>query len=124
MSKPIRIGVFTLGNENVEVIADPERIDARVCLAPEDGPARMTIGIGCDSWGDVVERLVHEAMEMAMIRSECAFNPLQDDDEYSVANRLFVMDHSQFDMAARKVGYFIAAVLPDLSKVCEKRFRR
>ncbi len=109
-----RIGIYFLGRTEVEVFAR-EGNGGEFYFSPEKGHLpRMKIGMDYKDWGDVVEVVVHEAMEFCLdemrTRYECSNDITQDHAAY-----LFVFQHKDLSEACSRVGQFVAEVLPDLS---------
>ncbi len=109
------IGVFRLGHEQIEVFAR-EGIGGEFYTCPEDGKLpRIKVGFDL-CWKDVVSVLHHEAMEFAMMRLECRFNP-GSDFARDHSSYLFVMTHPQFSEAAARTAWFLADSLPRMGQV-------
>lgn len=114
--KQKRVGIYFLGRTEVEVFVR-EGTGGEFFFSPEKGHLpRMKIGMGYKDWGDVVEVVVHEAMEFCLDemrdRYDCSNDITQDHAAY-----LFVFRHNDLSEACSRVGQLIAGMLPDLTTV-------
>lgn len=116
------IGVYKNGSENVE-LAVHESNGGHFYSVPEDGGlSRITIGMDYQRWHDVVSTLLHEAIEMQLMRVGARFNPNPDYSRDS-ANWMFVMNHSQHSEVCARVAIFVTKCLPALA-TCWRKHRR
>ena len=121
--KRIHIGHYPLGPEAVLVILRND-LGGEIYFNSEQGlPPTIVVGGGYDKWNRVAECLHHEAMELAMARIGCRFEPAPD---YSQdhGSYLFCMTHAQFSEVSARVGSFIAMCLPDLAKQWDKHRKK
>lgn len=79
------------------------------CLC--EGVADMEIGVDC-YWHTVVETLLHESLELAMLLNN---NRLQRGQNVTCSDFCFFMEHEEFTRVAREAGHFIAEVLPQIA---------
>lgn len=113
------VGSYYLGPESVQLVLR-EGTGGEFWSAPEKGAcARIKVGADCSQWSRVVEVLLHEAMELAMMRIGARFEPAPD---YAAGHDsyLFMMDHPKFTEAAARAGGMMADSLPDLAKAWNK----
>jgi hypothetical protein len=122
VKKPYLVGTYTLGYDNVRVVADGDTYGdaAAVWYNPSDGGCEKIV-LKCKgrTWGDCVAGLLHEAMEAMIHRRGLGYSqshaPREVTDGY-----LFIMSHHEFDQLSDWVGPFLAACLPDFSEAWKK----
>lgn len=119
MKRPIKVGVYNLGSESVELVlreGNGANFDTR---SSRDGQADMTVieigGDGSTDWGEILSRLTYEAMELMAMRMGCRF---VSDPDYArdLCGYAFMMTHAQHSQLCGRVGYFLADCLPDLAR--------
>ena len=109
-----RIGIYHLGCEEAELfLRDGTGGDVELC--PGNGrPTKITLGGDYENWREIVDSLIHEVMELVMIREGLRFSP--DPNHCSdMSNFIFCMNHVQYTNTCARVGMFIAECLPDLA---------
>ena len=115
MKKPVLIGTYFLGHENVRVFLRPET-GGEFWFCPKDkGCATIYIGSAYDHWHNVVGVLMHEAVEFGFARIGTRFDASPSTTR-SHASYVFMMTHEQMEVMASSVGPFLADVMPDLEK--------
>lgn len=122
MKKPYLVGTYTLGYDNVRLVADGETdgCPAAGWFNPFDGGCEKIV-IRCNgkSWEDCVASLLHEAMESLMHKRGVGYSqshaPRETTDGY-----LFVISHHEFDQFSDWAGSFLAACLPDFWEAWKK----
>lgn len=113
------VGIYPLGHIDVEVVLR-EGSGAEYWSRPDKGHI-PTIKIGADQrqWGCIVECAMHEAMEFELTERMHRFIPCadlgRDNGVYS-----FHFSHAEFSDACNRVGFFLAACLPDLATAWKK----
>lgn len=115
MKKPILVGTYYLGHENVRIfLRSGNGGDFYFCPA-DKGSAMIQIGSEQDHWHRIVGVLVHEAMEFGFARTGVRFDPAPCTTT-SHASYVFMMTHEQMEVVASSIGPFLADCLPDLCK--------
>lgn len=108
------VGVFRLGDEFCELVLR-EGTGGEFYFTPGDGHVpRIEIGGDYDSWGRVVNCLVHESVEFSLARLKCRFLS-QDDNGDDAHGYLFVASHPDFSDACARAAIFITDALPPLA---------
>lgn len=113
------VSTFKLGFRFVRLFVETESENGSVIFLPADsGSARVTIGVNC-SWGTAVSVLLHELYEATLIDLNTRYGL---DPAYSneASDFMFLVSHNQLSEAHERVGYALAAVLPDFTKVYKK----
>jgi hypothetical protein len=118
-NKPIVIGTFRLGSVRVRLDADP-MLEGGEFNSME---ASITVGFNQNSWSEVVGILLHEALEMSLMRRGHKYRAVPVS-TYDSADCEFRFDHSQFGRACADVGAFMAEASPELFKVYHKLQRK
>lgn len=115
MRKPLLVGTFYYGFENVRVFfRNGSGGDFFFC--PSDkGCAIINIGWEQSSWSEIVEVMVHEAMEFGFARSGHRFdqNPTP---TRSHASYVFMFNHEEMELVASAMGSFLSQCLPEMAK--------
>lgn len=118
--KPIYLGTYKLGPENVRLEADFGSASSEVLIAPTDhGCARMVIGCN-DVWSRVVGGLLHEAIEFRLHRQRCAFERSHTL-TCEPSRYVFIISHVEHDEMARDVGDFMAVAFSALERAYNNR---
>lgn len=79
------------------------------------------IHIGIDqrsTWGEIVDTLLHESMEMAFIDMNLGYKKLRSVN--TTDHRFFLMSHQEFQDAASRAGSWVADVISPLRVEFEK----
>lgn len=77
------------------------------------------VGINQGStWGEVVDTLLHEAMEMAFIDMNLGYKKLRSVN--TTDHRFFLMSHQEFQDAVSRAGHWVADVISPLRVEFEK----
>ena len=109
------VGIYNIGFEQAQLVLR-EGDGGEFYLCPDVGRVpQIAIGADQELWQDVVDVLVHEVVEFAMLREGCRYSPAPDHAK-DHGSYLFVMTHSQFSSVAAKSGGYLTAALPDLAK--------
>lgn len=117
-----RVGTWALGLYPVELFANPNNEDGTFLHFPDDKvgpPIRMEVGIGQKHWHQVLEVLLHETIECAMVQIGVCWKPSPDFAQTS-SGYLFVMDHEQFANVAARCSTFVASAAPALKAIYDK----
>lgn len=111
-----KLGVFSLGHENVELFVDPRLgSGGQATLCPEEG-ALTSITVGPhDTLAEFVSTLLHEALELSLSREGCRFYSDRSSD--NAADCVFHADHQMFDRAVANSGSFLTEVFPKLVRL-------
>lgn len=118
----IRVGIFALGHQNVELFALTKEAGGYFYCRPDDTSlARIKVGIDTKYWDQVLSVLVHEAfeMEMSRIRARYQVSGVSGDS----ASYTFLFNHTEFCDLCESVGMFLSGALPALSKVYNKHYK-
>lgn len=109
------IGTYNLGFRKIKLFANTANSDGQVLIRDHT----MYVGVSNPKWSCVLEVLMHESFEAAMMDMHCRYLPSADQ---SIASDtfLFVMTHSQFGQVTAQASDFIAAAFPDLAKYYSK----
>ncbi len=95
---------------------------ARGQLLPKTGCGRMNIGMGYERWHDVLENLLHESFEMALIQVGGRFAK-EPDFSQSTGGFLFSLDHEQFQEVVARCAEFLSKAIPDLQRAFNAKRR-
>ena len=114
------VGLYQLGWDEVQIVLR-EGTGAEFFTCPGDGKCPcIKVGVGKkgqpESWPTVVSAMLHEAMELSLVRLDTRFahseRAVSCDHDF-----VFVHTHGQFSEACGRAGECLAACLPDLAKV-------
>ena len=113
------VGVYYIGYEQVELVLR-EDYGGEFYATPEVGKiARIKIGADYENFSEVVEVLLHEALEFVMFREGCRLEPsnnrTNDQGKY-----IFHMTHAEFADVSAKTAECLTDALPDLGKAWKK----
>lgn len=116
------IGVYDLGREYARLILRDGR-GAEFSTKPvKGGIPEITVGKD-GAWWEVVSWILHEAMELALLRQGCRYSP-----DHAISNDsnlyMFAADHTKFAECCAIAGGFIADALPDLQTAWRKAKKR
>jgi hypothetical protein len=112
-----RVGCYRLRGEYVELFGLTYSDGGESYLCPQEGRlARIKVGLK-QEWADTVGTLVHEALEMCLVRQNCVYQPTHSGAVTTSATCLYIVPHTALDEASEWVGIFLVTVLPDLKKV-------
>lgn len=117
----LSIGRFSLFHEAIEIYAWEDDSGGEYYLNPDPDRgkcARMRIGLN-QPWPQVVEVLLHEALEGVMHRRGWVFQGMHTLTP-DTSNRLFIFDHPQFTQLCGAVGPFMVEVMPCLKAAWDK----
>lgn len=116
MSKSL--GVYEMGYNRVEIEYDAKENGGSFTLLPK-GDRRVSVisvGLKHNRWQNVLDVLLHEAMELALYRANARFDPSQnvtgDHSKY-----LFCCNHPTFSDCCAVVAELITGCQRDLFKV-------
>lgn len=117
--KQVIIGTFDFGCEYVQLVLR-EGQGGEFYTKPEKGHIpRIKIGADYSRWHGVVQTLLHEAMELAMLRQDCRYEPdhriAQDTCAY-----VFMADHAKFSECCAVAGVLLADSLPTVAREWKK----
>lgn len=118
MPKPVKVGVYDLGSESVEIMARSGIGAEFTTRSDEQMMPLVTLGFD-NTWEGIVANITHELAELTAVRMNCRYH---DSVDYARDNgaRLFVYTHTQHSEVCARVGYFLAACYDDLSKAWKK----
>lgn len=117
--KPILIGVYQLGNTDVEVFGNTTDDVGELEFRPEPMRLpRVTIGLGCKSWPSVVSVLLHESFEFLMLQDNLSYDGVGRCG--STQNRMFIFNHGHYTDLCAQQADFLVKCLPDLARVWNK----
>jgi hypothetical protein len=125
--KAIFVGIFGMSGAWVALYALPGERGGSFDTAPlthlkQKMVPKITVGIGDREWWMVVETLLHEAAELALVMDGLRWQTA-DGLSRDHASYLFVLDHCQFCRMCARTADFITAALPELAKAY-KRWRK
>lgn len=110
-----RLGIFRLCHLNVEVIVWPHNVGAEFYYAPDrESVPRIKIGLCTTDPQDIVNGLMHEALEFAASLHRTRYaktGGCPGGDTY-----FFAMTHAEFTAVVYDASEFVAAVYPKLLK--------
>jgi hypothetical protein len=113
------VGNYFLGYESVRLVAREGTGASFYCYTSKGQTALIEVGMDDAGWVEVAGRLMHEAIEFALIRAHARFKPsnsqARGSDEY-----VFFFTHPQLDSIAVDVAEFITTALPDFSAAYKK----
>lgn len=118
------LGIYRLGNFNVEVVLDWERFGGSFYFAPDDkGPPRLRVGMDDDVFANVLGVLMHEATEFILSNRGAR---LDYDDGWGrdASQYRFFFDHPTFSYTLDQLAWFVLKVLPDLTTAYNSRPRQ
>lgn len=119
----IKVGVYELGFEFIDLYALPKEQGGYYYFQPEEGHVgRMKVGIGYRNWWEVVAVLLHEATEYVMHKQGYVYQRAGQVCHASDC-RTFHFNHEQFSEVTAHVAIFIARALPDLASVWRKHIK-
>jgi len=116
----IHVGTYELGYENVDLWLMPKERGGEFTLVP-DGQPRAQIKVGGDyqRWQQVVNCLMHEAIEFAFCRRHVRFEQTEGliggHDRYR-----FFMDHNDFSEAIACASEFVTHAIYPMNKAWKK----
>lgn len=118
-----RVGIFKLGHENVACFVDGSK-NASGTLDPNDKTqASITIGIGWECFSDVEEEMLHEAMEVALMRMGHVFTGCLDigvgTDQYH-----YMFNHPDFTEACARAAWWCFKARPLIKKAWIKHHKK
>ena len=124
MSKCIVVGTFPLGHENTILYGNLDSSGGYFNLMPKsNGQPQVFVGFRNDKWPEIVSVLLHETMEVLMLRAGVAYHPIGCLSE-SCQDRVFTFSHVQFDEMCEKQAFFLAQALPQLHKYWKEQQRK
>ena len=115
-----KLGIYELNRQYVSVYTDDASNGASFttadvkCMRPS-----IIIGIKC-SWVDIVENVIHEALEMALAEMRLRYHHT-DKSRMDYGHLLFVFNHNDLIDICSSIAPFISSVLADLSRKCAKK---
>jgi hypothetical protein len=116
----IFVGTYTLGHEEVDLYALPNEGGGYFYFIPEEGKrARIKVGMRLKRWPQVVEVLMHEAVEFSLTREGHRFEASKKFNS-DAAWYTFMFTHDQFGHVMACAADFITPALPALAKVYKK----
>ena len=113
------VGTYQLGSHMVQVVFR-EGVGGEYFVLPGDIPhPRIKVGADQRDWSDVVEVLLHEAMEQEMEDLGYRWEPTNSVSRDRLG-MMFVMRHPEFSEVCARVGLFLAVCLPDVAAAWRK----
>jgi len=107
------VGAYQLGSHMVQVVLR-EGDGGEYYVLPGDIPhPRIKVGADQGEWSDVVEVLLHEAMEQVMADLGYRWEPTNAVSRDRLG-MMFMMAHPEFSEVCARVGLFLALCLPDV----------
>jgi hypothetical protein len=108
-----------MGAESVRLYMTAESGGSYDARPDDNGPAQICVGREAGKWWSIVGVLMHEAMELSLMRHGCRFVPHPDyaNDNGSIT---FIATHTKFSEATATAAMFITESLPPLSKAWAK----
>ena len=124
MANKVFICTSPLGLENVDLFGISDTAGGSVVINPDDGNKTfIEVGLINKDWDFTVSILLHETLELLMIRTFAAYRNIGQ--LYaSPSSRLFVLSHDQLDDICDKQAVFVAAALPKLAAAWKKHKKK
>lgn len=116
----VKVGQYMLGYRNVDLYANPDSCCGSFTLSPNIGPSAMEVGTDLDHFWEVLNILLHEAMEMALCEVSARYRPNPCFADSASDTYRFMFDHNQFTEASYRAAYFIAKSQYSLAKIHRK----
>lgn len=117
------LGAFQLGPQSVDVVLMPNMSGGEFYFIPEEGRLpRIKIGLDYANWYEVVDVVVHEALEYLLTLNNHRFVP---SGKFNAdhANYQFMFDHVQLTTACAQLGVFLANALPKIAEEFNKHIK-
>ena len=109
------VGTYYLGFESCKLVLR-EGTGGTVWFCPGKGNLpRIEIGGDEADWDQVLNSLLHDALEFSLTRANCRYYPSQDESNSS-GQYLFSCDHAQFTKAVASLAFFVSSCQSDLNK--------
>lgn len=122
--KQTYVGTWPIGHENCQLYAMPDSTGGDFYGCPDSNScARIKVGLDYRCFDEVIAVLIHEAMEFALMRSDCRYQ-ISGKLNRDHADYLFCMTHEQFGRACSKVAMFMSEAVPKLSTLWQRQHRR
>lgn len=120
MTRQIFVGTYYLGWFNVDLYLMPDNDGGCFYMAPDNkGVPRIKVGMSDYTWPEVVNTLIHEALELILARRHLRFIPTgrlsSGHDSYH-----FHFDHNEFTESVSELAPFLVAALPDVATAFRK----
>jgi hypothetical protein len=123
MTKPIHVGTYVLGHEQVELYALPDDAGGEFYFLPEPGRlGRIKVGIDYPEWDSVVAILLHETLEYLILRMERAYVSVGCISR-GTDDRSFILNHPEFSELCSRAAMLITPALPDLGAIYAEHHR-
>lgn len=120
--KQIKIGTYPMFGEWVDIYGR-DGLGGEFYMTPEHGQiGRIKIGLDDAKWENLLHTVLHELMEYAMCRRDLSFHSCGGTS--NSADRLFVMDHQQFDRCCVATAECLTPLLPDLKRAYDRWGRK
>lgn len=116
------VGAYDLGIRRVNVFASLTGGGGRFESAPKSGVGCIVVGIDNETWHDVAETLLHEAVEFAASDFGVRYKKVPTYSN-SADGYLFVMTHPQLSEVVGRASWLVTKCLPDLRKVYKEHLR-
>lgn len=100
------LGTFSIGFDPVGLFVDPKDSGGSFIIPLDGTLPQITVGLENDTWAETLSVLIHEAMEFALEKKNCRYEPSQDLGR-DHAHYLFCLDHQQFSDACARVAVFL-----------------
>lgn len=120
MKNQLLIGEYMLGYRNVALYGKTDGVlGGHFRLSPEKGVAEIHVSLDYEWWHEVLNVLLHEAMEFVFCELQGRFqhNPWFGLDH---AQYLFSFDHAVFAESCARAAFFIAKCQRDLATAHRK----
>lgn len=117
----IHVGNFTLWHEAVQLYAHVERDGGECWLNPDpDNGKSARLYVGLDQpWPQVLEVLVHEALELMCHRHGLILKPARQC-TLDTSGFTFIFDHAQYTQLCGALGIFLSVATKPLREAWDK----
>lgn len=120
------VGTFAAYHYSVRLYVDPTNCSGMCTTAGGSGAPEITVGVGTLRWEDVLDTLLHEILELAMILEGCrlytgaAWHP--DHREGSAHSVFLIRDHDKFELIVRYASTFCTSGAVEAVRAAWKKY--
>lgn len=119
-----KLGVFPLGNINIDVFLDWDKREGSYYFSPDlTSKPRIRVGMGYDHFVECAEVIHHEALEYILDSLKCRFQPTGPWG-HDHANYIFHFNHGQFVTAVEQLTWFSKFAMPALKKAWKRKKKK
>lgn len=119
-----KLGTGRLGFSLVDLFVDHNDCDSKFSIWPRpNANTMMVVGLRQTHWSRVLDGLLHETFELAMVQVGARFTPCPDMAQ-SHGGYVFVATHGVFEDAVSRSADFLANAIPAVAAEFHKRKKR